>query len=142
MTRKTVDIVSFLYILLFVYASTSKLIAYEQFAVQLGQSPMLTDHANVLAWCVPVTELCIAGMLSMPKARLIGLYGALGMMVMFTTYIVIITTYDDYVPCSCGGLLESMGWSGHLIFNAVFVLLAGVAIVIAEQGAISERMTT
>lgn len=134
MPRKiAVDIVTFLYVLLFVYASVSKLLDYQKFSVQLGQSPMLTNYAKLLALSVPVVELIIACFLLLPKTRLIGLYAAYGLMVMFTTYIFIITMYDDYVPCSCGGILESMGWSGHLVFNMAFVLLAVIAIVVVVK---------
>lgn len=134
MPRKiAVDIVVFLYILLLVYASVSKLLDHQKFSVQLGQSPMLTNYAKVLALLVPVVELIIACLLLLSKTRLIGLYAACSLMVMFTTYIFIITTYDDYVPCSCGGVLESMGWSGHLVFNIAFVLLAVIAIRVVEK---------
>lgn len=125
MTRKiAVDIVVFLYILLFVYAALTKLLDYQKFVVQLGQSPILTDYAQVLAVVVPFIELGISLMLIFPKTRLKGLYAAFGLMVMFTTYIVLASWFSDYVPCSCGGVLEGMTWTQHLIFNAAFVLLA------------------
>lgn len=125
MTRKiTVDIVIYLYILLFVYAAFTKLIDYQTFVVQLGQSPILTDHAKVLGVVIPVIELAISTMLIFSKTRLKGLYAAFGLMVMFTTYIVLASRFSDYVPCSCGGVLEGMTWTQHLIFNAAFVLFA------------------
>lgn len=49
---------------------------------------------------------------------------------MFTAYIVIILHFSYFVPCSCGGILEKLGWTEHLIFNVVFVLLAIVAILL------------
>lgn len=138
MIRKTIiEIVIFLYVLLFVYASISKLLDFEKFAVQLGQSPMLTNYSKLLAWSVPAVELVIACLLLLSKTRLTGLYAAHGLMVMFTTYIFIIMMYDDYVPCSCGGVLESMGWTGHLVFNVAFIILAVVAIVIIEKQALA-----
>ncbi|MGC1244316.1 MAG: MauE/DoxX family redox-associated membrane protein [Chryseosolibacter sp.] len=42
----------------------------------------------------------------------------------FTGYIAFILTFSPYVPCSCGGILSSMGWTEHLIFNVVFTALA------------------
>ncbi len=39
-----------LYILLFVYAAVNKLLDIEKFRVQIGQSPMLTDIAWLVAW--------------------------------------------------------------------------------------------
>lgn len=129
MTRKVlVDIVVFLYILLLVYAAITKLLDYQKFVVQLGQSPILTDYAHVLALMVPFIELVISMMLFCPKTRLKGLYAAFSIMIMFTTYIVLASRFSDYVPCSCGGVLEGMTWAQHLIFNVVFVLFAFTAI--------------
>lgn len=131
MTRKiAVDIVVFSYILLFVYAALTKLLDYQKFVVQLGQSPILTNYAQVLAVVVPFIELGISLMLIFPKTRLKGLYAAFGLMVMFTTYIVLASRFSDYVPCSCGGVLEGMTWTQHLIFNTAFVLLALIGILL------------
>ncbi|MEJ0031509.1 MAG: MauE/DoxX family redox-associated membrane protein [Bacteroidota bacterium] len=41
-------------------------------------------------------------------------------MVMFTAYIVVITRFSEYTPCSCGGVLEKMSWDQHLVFNIGF----------------------
>lgn len=55
------DIICLLYVLLFVYAAVSKLLDFENFRVQLGQSPLLSAFAGLIAWMVPVIELLIAG---------------------------------------------------------------------------------
>jgi uncharacterized membrane protein YphA (DoxX/SURF4 family) len=129
MTRKIVlDIALFLYILLFVYAAISKLIDYQKFSVQLGQTPVLTNYAGLLAWSVPALELVIALLLVVPGTRLAGWYGAFGMMIMFTTYIIVASKFTDYVPCSCGGVIQHMTWSEHLIFNLCFLMLGVTAI--------------
>lgn len=138
MPRKiTVDIVVFLYILLLVYAALTKLLDYQKFVIQLGQSPLLTRHAILLAWAVPFIELGISALLIIPRTRLSGLYAAFSLMVMFTTYIILASRFSDYVPCSCGGVLEDMTWTQHLIFNGVFILL-GLAAILLYPGT---RMT-
>lgn len=118
------EIICFLFILLFTYAAVTKLMDYQKFTVQIGQSPMLTPFANWLAWVVPTSELIIAVMLSVNRFRLIGLYVAFTLMVMFTAYIVAILQFSETIPCSCGGVLESLGWTEHLIFNIGFVVMA------------------
>jgi|SRR5690606_21570002 len=138
MTRKLLpDIAVFLFIVLFVYAALTKLLDYDKFAIQLGQSPMLTHHASIIAWAVPVSEFAAVCLLLLPATRSLGLYISLSLMIMFTTYITIITTYDDYVPCSCGGILESMGWYEHLVFNIAFALLAVAGILVVENHKVS-----
>lgn len=119
-----IEIISCLFILLFSYAALTKLSDYEKFVVQIGQSPLLTAFAGWIAWMVPLLEILVSIMLAVPRWRLIGLYASFSLMVMFTTYIVCILTLSVYVPCSCGGVLEKLGWTEHLIFNIVFAFLA------------------
>ena len=119
-----IEIISSLLVLLFVYAAVSKLIDYQKFSVQLGQSPLLTAFAGWVAWIVPTVEIIISIMLAIPKFRLAGLYASFSLMVMFTSYIVAITKFSEYVPCSCGGVLQNMSWNQHLVFNLGFVLLS------------------
>ena len=129
------EIICFLFILLFTYAAIMKLMDVQKFTVQIGKSPLLTDFAGVVAWGIPLLELLIAGMLAITRFRLVGLYAAFGLMVMFTAYIIAILQFSEHVPCSCGGVLESMGWTEHLIFNIGFVLLglSGVILHIRTQ---------
>lgn len=121
-----------LLILLFVYAASSKLMDYNKFRVELGKSPLLTAFAGYVAAGIPAIELVIAGMLSIPKFRLPGLYASLTLMVMFTAYIVAILQFSFYVPCTCGGVLQQLTWNAHLVFNIVFVALAFTAILLCE----------
>ncbi|HWJ91892.1 MAG TPA: MauE/DoxX family redox-associated membrane protein [Flavisolibacter sp.] len=122
--------VASLLILLFVYAAVSKLLDYQKFRVQLGQSPLLTNFAFVLAWFVPALEIIIAVLLATDRYRLTALYASFSLMVVFSAYIFFITRFASHVPCSCGGVLEKMSWDQHLIFNIVFVVMAAVAILV------------
>jgi uncharacterized membrane protein YphA (DoxX/SURF4 family) len=131
-----VEIISCLLIILFVYAAVSKLSDYKRFQVQLGQSPILTAYATVISWLIPSIEVTIALLLAIPKLRLFGLYGSFSLMVMFTFYIIVITRFSSYVPCSCGGILENMNWSQHLIFNVFFLALTVTSILSYSSSAI------
>ena len=134
MKRKTVvDIITYLFIILFIYASVNKLIDYDNFSTELGKSPMLTAFAGWVAWVVPVVELIVVVLLTVPRLCLAGLYAAFSLMTMFTAYIVAILRFSDYIPCSCGGVLQNMSWNQHLVFNIVFVLLALAGIFLHEQ---------
>jgi len=124
-----IEIISALLIILFVYAATNKLLDFQKFRVQIGQSPLLTAFASWIVWLIPTIEIAISLLLAFSKTRLLALYASFGLMVMFTSYIIAITRFSDYVPCSCGGVLQNMSWNQHLVFNLGFVLLALVAIV-------------
>lgn len=123
-----VNFICYLYVLLFVYASVSKVLDYENFRVQIGQSPLLSAYAGAIAPFVIISELLISFLLLFKKLRLAGLYLATGLMVAFTVYIFLILNYSEFVPCSCGGVLEDLGWTEHLIFNIVFVFLGLIGI--------------
>lgn len=125
-----VQIICLLYVLLFVYAAASKLFDFENFQVQVGQSPLLSAFAGWISWAVPLSELLIALMLLIPKFRNPALLASLSLMSMFTVYIYIVLHYSSFIPCSCGGILEKMSWNAHLIFNIAFVLLAILAILL------------
>ncbi len=124
---------SYLYILLFVYAAVSKLLDFENFRVQLAQSPLLSAYAGVIAPAVIALELLLVLLLCFKATRLAGLYASFFLMVGFTVYIYLILNFSDFVPCSCGGIIEQLGWIEHLIFNLSFAALAVVAIVLAEK---------
>lgn len=125
-----VDFICALFVVLFVYTATSKFLDYEKFRVQIGQSPLLTAIAGIVAWLIPAIELMVAGLLLWLRTRLIGLYAAFSLMVAFTAYIIVITQFSDNIPCSCGGVLSKMTWNEHLVFNILFVILAAVAVIL------------
>jgi uncharacterized membrane protein YphA (DoxX/SURF4 family) len=118
------DVIVFLFMLLFIYAATTKLLEYDLFRAQIGKSPLITKYAGILAWLVPGTEIVVAGMLFVPRLQLAGLYASFSLMFAFTGYIAFILWFSPYVPCSCGGILSSMGWTEHLVFNILFTGLA------------------
>ncbi|MEL1254086.1 MauE/DoxX family redox-associated membrane protein [Flavobacterium sp. DGU38] len=129
----TAESICLLYILLFVYAAVSKLLDFENFQVQLGQSPLLSAYALWVSWMVPIIEIIIVLLLIIPKFRSLGFLAAFNLMAMFTVYIFIVLHYGSFVPCSCGGILEKMSWNVHIVFNIVFVLLAALAIVLRND---------
>ncbi|MBS7320567.1 MAG: hypothetical protein KIG55_03115 [Myroides sp.] len=126
----------YFFIILFVYAAVSKLTDFENFQVQVAQSPLLSAFATPIAYGVVLGELIIALMLCFTKSRLLGLYLFLGFMTAFTVYIFLILNYSPFVPCSCGGVLEKMGWWEHLWFNGI-VCLVTVFIIITDNNTLS-----
>lgn len=124
---------AYFFALLFIYASISKVLDFENFQVQLAQSPLLSAYAGFISYAVIIVEIIVAVLVCIKDTRLIGLYLSLAIMVSFTVYIYLILNFSDFVPCSCGGILEKLGWTEHLIFNIVCVLFAFVGINILEQ---------
>jgi len=129
-TRILLDSICILFILLFVYAASNKLLDFQKFKVQLGQSPLLTHLVDFTALFIPILEIIISLILCFPKLRLIGLYFSFTLMTMFTLYIISILNFSEHIPCSCGGVLQNMSWKQHLVFNIGFVLLGLFGILI------------
>jgi uncharacterized membrane protein YphA (DoxX/SURF4 family) len=126
-----VEIISVLLILLFVYSALSKVLEFQNFQAQLGQSPLLSAYTGFISYAVLIVEFTIALLLAFPKTRFVGLLSSFVLMIMFTAYIIVILNYSSFVPCSCGGILEKLGWKEHLIFNVVFTILAVTACLIS-----------
>ncbi|MGY0036285.1 MauE/DoxX family redox-associated membrane protein [Pedobacter sp. NJ-S-72] len=70
----------------------------------------------------------------MKGSRLLGLILSALLMVLFTGYIALVLSgYYDHIPCSCGGVLNSLEWRTHLWFNVFFLVLAGVGLMFQYQ---------
>jgi uncharacterized membrane protein YphA (DoxX/SURF4 family) len=128
-----VGIISLLLILLMVYAALAKLNDFDNFRFGLSESPIIAPFAGILAWAVPATELLIAVMLSLSFLRLAGLYASFVLMLLFTLYIIVMLSFYEDIPCSCGGVLEDMSWGVHIAFNLLFVLLSAWAIMLEKK---------
>ena len=124
-----IEVISSLLIILFIYAALNKLFDFEYFKVQLSKSPFITSFSNFVAWSIPASEIVIALLLVIKRTRLIGLYASFFLMSLFTAYLVIMLNVSYYVPCSCGGVLAKLSWNQHIVFNSVFVLLAGIGVI-------------
>jgi uncharacterized membrane protein YphA (DoxX/SURF4 family) len=125
-----IEIISLLFILLFVYASFSKLMDFPNFKLQLGKSPVTTSFSGLFSLMIPSLEILISCLLVYSALRLFALYAAFGMMTLFSIYIFAILHYSPYIPCSCGGVLQKMSWNQHLLFNILFTILAALAILL------------
>lgn len=130
-----IKIICILLVFLFAYAAVSKLLDYSTFRVQLGQSPFITSFANIIAWVLPVVELAVAVSFAFSNLRLYAFYAALFLLSFFTAYLVAMLNFSYYIPCSCGGLLSSLSWGQHIVFNIVFIILSltGIRLSVIEK---------
>lgn len=120
-----VEVIAALFILLFTYTALSKLGDRQGFRNVLFQSPLIGKAADLISWIIPVLELFISLLLFFPKTRKIGLYAATSLMAVFTVYITYMILFEKDLPCSCGGVIGTMNWGQHLVFNILFVAAGG-----------------
>ncbi|MGN6268192.1 MAG: MauE/DoxX family redox-associated membrane protein [Ginsengibacter sp.] len=132
MQKKIPDIICGMLIFLFVYAAISKLIDRQHFQAVLAQMLMIRNVASFISVALPVTELLVCGFLFMPATRLFGLCASFVLLILLTVYIGYIILFDPHLPCNCGGVLEQMSWTQHLVFNLAFILLSATGIKIYQ----------
>jgi uncharacterized membrane protein YphA (DoxX/SURF4 family) len=134
MKRTTiVETISILFIIFFLYTGISKLMDYSVTKEQIALSPLLAPIAGWIVIVLPIAEIIVSVILFIPRTRLKGLYASLILMTVFTGYVIYILSYNEHLPCTCGGVLQSLSWKQHLLFNSVFIVLALTGIVLGRR---------
>ena len=128
-----IEIIAYLYIILFLYTGISKMIEYTLFKEQIAASPILAFSAPLVARVLPIIEIALAIILFLPSWRKIGLIFSLVLVTIFTIYISLILMVDKQIPCSCGGVIELLSWKQHLVFNFALITMAIVAIILENK---------
>lgn len=130
---KTIEIIASLFILLFVYTATSKLLAHDTFIISLKKSPLIGFAGNFLSWAVPITEILISKFLFLPSFRRAGLMASFILMSAFTLYIAYMLLTSSHLPCSCGGVITRLSWKGHLWLNVFLTILAASGFFLSKR---------
>lgn len=128
-----IELSVFGFILLFGYAAFSKWMDFENFRLELADSPFIGDFAPLLVWLIPSSELVIALMLSIPRFRLLGLHAFSILMSVFTVYIAAMLLFSPHIPCICGGIISGMSWAEHLVFNGVILLCSLILLIFCSS---------
>lgn len=126
MIRKIpLEAITALLVTLFVYTAVSKILDAGTFSEQMHNQPLPRWLTGSLVWIVPSIELIIAGLLLIRPLRIYGLLLSFFLLLIFTVYVSLVISHSfEWIPCSCGGVLKSMSWETHLVFNIGFTLLA------------------
>jgi len=121
-----------LLVLLFTYAALSKLFTFSAFDQQLHNQSFPGWLADFLLYFLIPAEIITALLLCFKRTLITGLLISSAFMLTFTAYIAMVMLHLwDRIPCSCGGILSQMGWTAHLIFNSIFLILSLTALFIS-----------
>lgn len=125
MRRSVIYILASALIIMWVYAAGSKLSEFGLFMAQLKRQPLPEWSLSLLQVGIPAVELLTVLLLCFKRTLMSGFRLSVFLLTSFTIYIGfgLVDVYGS-IPCSCGGILGSISWSGHLIFNLVFLALA------------------
>lgn len=128
---------------LFLYTGISKILdpagTYQGLRNQVFP-PLLSE---MLFYTLPPIELITAILLLRDSTIKAGLLVSSLLMTLFSAYILLVLTgIFGRIPCSCGGVLNSLGWWEHLWFNLVFLALAVVGLWVKMRETRCERLDT
>lgn len=133
-SRKIIlDMIVYLFVLLFVYTAASKLMTMDTFQAVLTKYPLIGTYSIVIAYLVPISELFAAALLIIPATKKFGLVSSAILMALFLAYIIYMLVSKSPLPCSCGGIISELSWQQHIWFNSIFLLLAIVALKIYKR---------
>lgn len=122
-----------LLIALFVYTGFDKWIHLSLFKSTIERSPFLNKLSPFITAILPPLEIIIAIALVLKSFRLIALYTAAILMLLFTAYITYMMLFLTRLPCSCAGVFRSLSWSQHLLFNIFFTSIAVTGIYLQRK---------
>ena len=123
-----ITITRYLCLFLFVYTAYAKLVDHERFYKGLANVHMVRHYAAFVSYFVPLAEVLISILLIVPKTIKLGLVMFVGMMIVFTVYIISALIWEPKLPCHCGGVIEKLSWMQHIWFNLAFIILALIAL--------------
>lgn len=113
--------------LVFVYTAGSKWLDMAATLEAFLNQPFPKWMAMGLVYIIPSVEFVSGILLLVPKGRKIGFGIAVVLMGLFTGYVALVLTgIFGRIPCSCGGIVSSLGWSEHLVLNVALLTVAFV----------------
>ncbi len=128
------DCICFLFAFMFLYTAISKFLIFHEFELPIEQDFIPPLLAKTISWCVPILELTTTLLLIQSKFRLLGLYIAFTLMVLFATYITIILNLSNDTACkSCGGILSRLSWTAHFSINIIFIGLSFLGVMLKSK---------
>jgi len=130
----SIQLISILLITLWVYTALNKAMDINLFRSQLIMQPFPSGLAGILIWFLPAIELLVASLLMFSKTKKAGMLLSFLLMLVFTSYVALaVIGYWENIPCSCGGVLNQLGWKDHLWFNLFFTALSATGIYLLRQ---------
>lgn len=121
-------------IFLWVYTGVSKLGDLPLFIRTLNKVPVIAPFGRALAYLLPAVELAVAALLLTTRYRSIGFAFSFLLLLVFSLYITGLLLFAHELPCSCGGVLQQIGWGEHLVLNALFMTLAAGGWYLEKRG--------
>lgn len=128
-------VIRVIFVVLYTYTAMEKWLNFPVYRIKMRRQHLPDSLKDLFVWGVPIIEMLVVLALilpffiSTPRLARIGLVANLVLMSSFTLYAgVAASGMLGYVPCSCGGVLDSMSWNFHFMFNLVLTALAAIGV--------------
>ena len=122
--EKIADTAAYVFIFLFLYTASSKLMDLDTFRTALDNSVLLDGVAPLLAYAIPFLEIGLAAALIIPRTRQVGMRLSCILVIVFTMYLVYMVLFATAKTCHCGGVISQLSWEEHIWFNVGLIALA------------------
>jgi hypothetical protein len=110
---------------LFLYSGITKTIGFGLFVNTLDKSLFFNDfNTRFIGIFVIAAEFAIPVLLFFESTALYGYLLSFLLLLLFTAYILLMFLLSPFLPCSCGGLIESLSWRQHIFFNVAFMAIS------------------
>ncbi len=139
-----IDIIVYAIIFLFAFSFISKLLTYNDFTTQLQRSlPLLKLNfdANYPSIAYLAMNFLVVLFLTFPESHRVGLLMSLFCLAIASSYILAMMFIAEYLPCRCLGILPNIGWVGHLVFNAILLILIILPLLFNKTHSIANKIT-
>ncbi|MCH7408137.1 hypothetical protein MM239_01915 [Belliella sp. DSM 111904] len=136
-------ICSWILAMVFIYTAVSKVYDWEGTKRSLYNQVFPIWLADILLYVLPPIEIIIAVLLLLNHTTKLGLRLSIILMTLFTGYIsLIILGVFERVPCSCGGIISTLGWGEHLVFNIILLFIALLGLFSCRTSRVNSTMVT
>jgi len=125
-----IELISLLFIFLFLYTAVSTIVNYDSFKLHLAQSTLTKDHAYLLSRLIPALELMTVGLLSYSPTRITGLIMSLKMTIIFTAHSAYMLMNHEHLSSGYIRILSVCSWKQHILFGCILMAVAMAATVL------------
>ncbi len=121
------DVIIYGYAFLYMYTGWAKFMDISTFIRGNSKIPHLGQYAKLIGYGIPSLEIVLAVLLVIPVYRIkrFALWTSILLMAVFIIYLSLMVKFAEKKLCHCGGVIESMGWKTHIVFNIIW-LIAGI----------------
>lgn len=125
--RRLHDVIIYSYAFLYMYTGWAKFMNLSTFIRGNSKIPHLGQYAKLIGYGIPSLEIVLAILLVIPVYRIkrFALWTSTLLMAIFIIYLSLMVKFAENKLCDCGGVIESMGWEAHIVFNSIW-LIAGI----------------